>query len=276
MHLVEITNAVTFLHRTQTHLLAAEAQNNLLLSSALTLARSTAAGGSRRLSFFIVEEKEKVLCAALNAGGRRLLLSTAVPDHAAFMGRELSTRKTPIKAVLGPSSEAEAFCSELTELNLKQYQMQRVLRLQSALPFETSPGLYRQAKEKDLRLLLNWSKCFVEECGLDEPVEETEEVVRRYLEARQLFIWEDTRPVAMAGYGGMTPNGARVNMVYTEPSARSKGYAGSIVHVLSRKLLAQTGRKFCFLFVDAANPAANKVYERLGYEPVGAFTDFRL
>jgi predicted GNAT family acetyltransferase len=280
MHLVEVSNAATFLQRTRQLLLAAEAQNNLLLSSTLTLARSTVAGGSTRLSFFLVEKDEKVLCAAINAGERRLLLSTAPPDAASFMARELRKRNTPIKAVLGPSPEAEAFCSELGDGKLKQHQIQRVLRLESRQlrkldGHEMAQGLCRQAKEKDLRLLLQWSENFVDECGIDESREETAEVVRRYLENRQLFIWENRRPFAMAGFGGITPNGVRVSMVYTEQAARARGYARSLVHVLSRKLLSQPGRKFCYLFVDAANPAANKVYERLGYEPVGAFTDYR-
>jgi predicted GNAT family acetyltransferase len=275
MHLVEVSNAAAFLNRSRQLLMAAEAENNLLLSSALTLARASAAGGTHRLSFFLVEKNEIVLCAALNAGEKRLLLSTAGREPATFMASELAKRKTPIKGVLGPSLEADAFCSQLHDRSLKPHHYQRVLRLESLRPQTSAPGLCRAAKEKDLRLLLKWSEKFVDECDVDESREETKDVVRRYLEARQLFVWEDQQTVAMAGYGGITPNGVRVNMVYTDPSARARGYAGSLVQVLSHKLLSQSGRKFCYLFVDRANAPANKVYERLGFEQVGNFTDFR-
>lgn len=275
MHLLELSDAATFLERSREFLLSAEAENNLLLSSALTLARNSAR--SPRLSFFVVQQAGRVICAALNSSERRLLLSMASDGASRFMGQELAKRDARIKGVLGPDEATQAFCAAFateTHQTLAPRHEQRILRLETPIERPTVSGRMRAAGPKDRKLLMKWSHQFVQECGLDEKVEETEEMVHRYLENRQLFIWDEGRPVAMAGFGGVTPNGVRVNMVYTEPALRGRGYAGSLVYVLSRKLLAE-GHRFCFLFTDAANPVANRVYEKLGYRAICSFTEYR-
>lgn len=83
----------------------------------------------------------------------------------------------------------------------------------------------------------------------------------------RLFFWEDGQPVAMAGWAGRTPNGTRINSVYTPPEFRGRGYASNLVAHLSAKMLSE-GRRFCFLFTDQANPTSNGIYQRIGYRPV--------
>ncbi len=278
MHLIELSDAASFLTRSQKLLMESEAQNNLILSSSLSLARASMAR-SPRLSFFVVEVSGKAVCAGLNSSERRLLISTASAEAAGFMGGEIAARGLPLKGVLGPGDAVAHFSDSYSAGGGRQLTPkipQNVLRLEgnSAQKFNQGPGLARIAKEKDLRLLLKWTRQFVEECEIDESASESEEVLRRYLEGRQLYIWEDSKPVAMAGFGGVTPNGVRVNMVYTDPGARSRGYAGSLVNVLSRKLLAD-GHRSCFLYVEKANAAANRVYEKIGYKTIGDFIEYR-
>jgi predicted GNAT family acetyltransferase len=71
----------------------------------------------------------------------------------------------------------------------------------------------------------------------------------------------------MAAWAGPTPNGVRINMVYTPPQLRGRGYASNAVAGLTRHLLV-SGRKFVFLYTDLDNPTSNKIYRQLGYEPV--------
>lgn len=275
MKLIEFSDATTFLERAKDFLLQSEAENNLLLSSAWTLARNSIAR-QPHLSFFVIESEHKVVGAALNSTERRLLLSVASPEVGRFLGEQLTqkNRSTKLRGVLGPSLSASAFTSAIAHCPRELTRMQ-VMRLQTPVDYAPTNGLLRVAKEKDKKLLFKWSRQFVAECGLDETQAETEEVIRRYLENRQLFIWEDSRPVAMAGYGGITPNGVRVNMVYTDPTCRGRGYAGSIVHILSRRLLSD-GHRFCFLFTDTANPVSGRVYERLGYRSICDFIEYRV
>jgi predicted GNAT family acetyltransferase len=85
---------------------------------------------------------------------------------------------------------------------------------------------------------------------------------------RGVLLWEhDGEIVSFAGWGGPTPNGARVGPVYTPPELRGRGYATAATAELSRRLLA-SGRRFCFLYTDLANPTSNAIYERIGYRRV--------
>jgi uncharacterized protein len=77
----------------------------------------------------------------------------------------------------------------------------------------------------------------------------------------------------MAAWTGKTPNGIRVNLVYTPPPQRGRGYAAACVSNLSRLLLTRGNRR-CFLFTDLSNPTANRLYARLGYRPVCDVTDY--
>lgn len=286
MQLIELSDAASFLQRSYQLLMESEAENNLLLSSALTLARANT-GRSSRLSFYTVEHAGHTVASALNATDRRLLLSSATHEAATHMGEQLARREVAIKGVLGPMIGAEAFSAAFLSASHSashsasrhvpiSEQTQNVLRAESLREPDLAPGLWRPARDKDLKLLIKWSRQFAIESSADETPAETEETVRRYIEAKQIFIWDDQRPVAMAGYAGATPNGIRVNMVFTEPTSRQNGYASSLVYLLSRKLLSKPGRKFCYLFVDAANPTANRVYEKLGYRPISTYRDFRL
>lgn len=60
---------------------------------------------------------------------------------------------------------------------------------------------------------------------------------------------------------------ARVGPVYTPPAQRGRGYAGSAVAGLSRRVLARGARR-CALFTDLANPTSNKIYAEVGYRPL--------
>ena len=81
------------------------------------------------------------------------------------------------------------------------------------------------------------------------------------------LLWEDGEPVSVAGYGGPTPNGIRIAPVYTPPPLRGRGYGSAVTAALSSRLLA-SGRRFCFLYTDLANPTSNKIYVAIGYRRV--------
>jgi hypothetical protein len=72
-----------------------------------------------------------------------------------------------------------------------------------------------------------------------------------------------------------TRSGISVSGVYTPPEHRKHGYASACVAALSQQLLDQ-GYKFCSLFTDLANPTSNKIYNRIGYQPVSDFDKFKL
>ena len=74
-------------------------------------------------------------------------------------------------------------------------------------------------------------------------------------------------PVSLVAYGNPTAHGVRIGPVYTPPEQRGRGYASACVAILSQHLL-ESGRTFCFLFTDLANPTSNHIYQTVGYNPV--------
>lgn len=73
-----------------------------------------------------------------------------------------------------------------------------------------------------------------------------------------IYVWEDGEPVSLIGYTGPTPNGIRIGPVYTPPEHRRRGYASAGVAEVSQIML-DSGRRYCFLFTDLANPTSNHI-----------------
>jgi predicted GNAT family acetyltransferase len=79
----------------------------------------------------------------------------------------------------------------------------------------------------------------------------------------------------MAGWAGRTPNGVRINLVYTPPENRRKGYGSACVRAITAQLLAD-GNRFCWLYTDLSSQAATTIFTRLGYRPVSEVSEYHL
>lgn len=79
----------------------------------------------------------------------------------------------------------------------------------------------------------------------------------------------DGRLVATAQTTAASSRSAMVISVATRPDARGRGYASAVVSALCRDNFA-AGRQFLCLFYD--NPAAGRIYHRIGFRDVGVYT----
>ena len=131
-------------------------------------------------------------------------------------------------------------------------------------PARIPPGRLRVAVEADLPTLVPWVEDFLVHIGDQGEARQIAEVRVR---GGQVFVWEDEAPVSMAAWTGKTPNGVRVNLVYTPPALRGRGLASATVAALTQSLLDQ-GNHFCCLYTDVTNPISNAIYAKLGYQPV--------
>ncbi len=86
----------------------------------------------------------------------------------------------------------------------------------------------------------------------------------------KLFIWQDARPVVMAMLCAPRDGMARVNLVYTPPAFRRRGYGAALMRAISKA--ARGGGNVPVLYTDAANTAANALYKSLGYAEAGRLT----
>ncbi len=103
----------------------------------------------------------------------------------------------------------------------------------------------------------------------DELINEIEGRIKR----EALYNWiVDDKIVSIASIMRNTKNTSVIGLVYTPKKYRGRGYASSTVFSLSNEILNRGFAK-CLLFTDKSNPTSNKIYKKIGYEPVTEFED---
>ena len=142
--------------------------------------------------------------------------------------------------------------------------LHKIERVSTDLP--AIQGRLREVTSSERGLAVEWALAFVREAIPNHP-NEAEESVDRHLRAGTLNFWDDGGPVTMCASVGGPSTSARINLVYTPPDLRRRGYATAAVSALTRRLL-DMGRRYCCLYTDLANPTSNSVYRRIGYRPV--------
>jgi|CXWL01.1.fsa_nt_gi predicted GNAT family acetyltransferase len=76
-------------------------------------------------------------------------------------------------------------------------------------------------------------------------------------------VKEDGRLIAMAGERMKLPGHTEVSGVCTHPDHRGRGYAGNLMRVVAKRILARG--EIAFLHVYASNEGAIALYETLGF-----------
>ena len=224
-----------------------------------------------------------VVAVALRAEPRPMIC-TALPDPDRDAGALLDAwlpADPGLTAVSGPDDTARALADALARR--RPSASRPVLRLATELhaltnvtdPLRPSPGTLREASEDDDELILEWLARFAEETGAALPHPSV--ALRHHRQADSLWLWvqEDERPVCLVAAHPPVAGIPRVAPVYTPPADRRRGYAGSAVAEVSRRLLAR-GARACGLFTVRANPTSNRIYREVGYRPVGGWEEYTL
>lgn len=207
---------------------------------------------------------------------QRLIVSRLADEAANTLVDDLKREELELPGVYGPAESAQELANlwaRETGAEVRMDMNQRMYSCRSVIPPVGCEGSMRQAVSDDVPLLVDWRRRFIEELGLDDPVEDLESVVRQRLEKDYLFVWETGgQVVSTVAIGRPTDRSVSVTFVYTPPELRGKGYASCCTAELTQMQMA-SGREFCVLFADLANPISNRIYEKIGYEIV---TDFQL
>lgn len=267
-----------FLDETQSFLLRHEAANGLLF------------GLCRRLQRLGDAAQDDVLLMAVRARGGIRLAGIMTPPHKLTLSQVDGNVRTPVSTaidallsarpelpgVTGPARVAAAFAEQwarAAKATVTPGRRMRIFDLASVVDPTPAPGRLRLATADDMEMLTGWILAFQEEIG--EAVDRTRAraMVELKIAERDLFLWQHRRPVAMAARTRPTVNGICVNLVYTPPELRGRGYASNCVAALSRRLLGD-GWKFCTLFTDLSNPVSNSIYQKIGYRPVCDFNEY--
>jgi predicted GNAT family acetyltransferase len=250
---------------------ADEARHNLIFGILATLRDDPGLYAERHL--WLVEANGGAVAAALQTPPFNLVVTRGAGEALDALAGAIDAHGIELPGVTGAVPETDDFArawERRTGSATRVRREQRIYALETVRPANAS-GTSREATEADSGLLLDWIEAFAVETGPGGPRGDRlgRVIAGRLAQPNAGFLlWEDGGvPVSLAGWGGPTPNGIRVGPVYTPPQLRRRGYAGALVADLSARQLA-AGRRFCFLYTDAANPTANRIYSAIGYEHV--------
>jgi len=281
MQVQRFDNADLFYERVTPFLLTDEARNNLIFGILNAIRRGRYTDD---LYLASIEHDTKTQMVALRTPPHNLLLSTTTETEALkALATDVFDRYGEIPGVHGPVNLVRAFV-DIWQARTNQIPVlemgQRTFQLTQVRPPTGVPGIMRLIDERDRIMLYDWHYHAMIDMFDGGSRDESRTVIDNYLhnstETRCLFLWEvDNTPVSMTGLGGETPNGVRIGSVYTPPTYRQNGYASALVAAVSQHAL-DSGRRYCFLFTDLANPTSNHIYQAIGYEPVEDFEMYRL
>jgi predicted GNAT family acetyltransferase len=255
---------------------AREAENNLVLG----LTSALKSGRSYGATYFGAVWGERDVVGVAFRAGLYLIVAAGTTDAALRLLIDDAVKATPdAPGIIGPNALARRAVDLWTARTGQTAFVQmheRIYRLRKVIPPRPAPGQMRPARPTDLEAVGEWFHAFGVEAQphLVTTPEDARANAERWIAAGGLRVWEDAGDaVSMAGTSGPTPNGIRVGAVYTPPARRRRGYASALVAALSQEQL-DLGRKFCFLYTDLANPTSNKIYQDIGYEPVGDVDEY--
>lgn len=280
MRTLEFTNAHGFLEKTRAFLFNDEVAHNLILSGALALSKTHSKLSMPTALTFLaaVDDDNNVQGAALRTPQNRWIVSQTYNESALKkLAAEIDAKEKRLKSLRSLLAPLE-LQSHLIQSTREHFHRSHLNYMTASKlnSIAAASGLMRLALPKDLRLLTGWSRLSAVESHIDESPNEASAALQKYIDHRQLFVWEDSGcVVAMSAVGGFTPKTTRISQVYTTLKARGRGYGSTLVHRLTHRALTETGKKQCVLLADAANPTTKFIYEKLGFKTCATFTEFR-
>ncbi len=267
-----------FIAAAEGYLLEQEVRNSLLLGNALRQLHGVPTHPGEVYYAAAFEGETLVGVASQQPPFPVILSAEMVPEVVAAFARALLADEQPVSGVIGPRPQAEAFTAlwrDLTGQGVALEMGQGVYALREVRYRGDAPGALRPVTPDDLPLLTRWIQAFHDEATPDDPPVDAADLARRRLSDASVYLWEaGGEVVSMAAKARPTRHGITVNLVYTPPELRGRGYATACVAALSQALL-DSGRAFCTLFTDLANPTSNHIYQRIGYDYVCDFVNSR-
>ena len=269
MRVVRHESAEAFLADAGAWLARTEVEHNVMLGIAARLAQQPRAAGAPAYLASLHGAGGVAAC-ALRTPPHGLLVTRGEREAFRALLEDLGEEAASLPSVGGPEPASAAFAALWAECwggGVRLLMRQRLYALSEVTPLAArAPGRLRPATDGDFARIVDWTAGFLREAATLDPTP-PEALARERLQAGSVFVWEHGRPVSMAAWTGKTASGVRVNLVYTPPEERRRGYASACVAALTRRLL-EAGNRYCCLYADLANPVSNAIYQRIGYRAV--------
>jgi uncharacterized protein len=213
-----------------------------------------------------IEDGCGVVGAAIRTPGQRVSLTRMPPGAIDALVRHLSSRHCDIPGVTGSADVTATFAQAWSQVTERPAHLEMKLRLYDCRAV-TPPAQVPGGPLADRPWLVDWLRAFQVAVGHTDGLDRLDELAAARINAQKLWLWCTDGPVSCAGYSRVTRNGVAINFVYTPPEFRRRGYAGACVAALTQHLL-DSGRQFCCLYTDLANPTSNHIYQQIGYRLV--------
>ncbi|MFE2707567.1 GNAT family N-acetyltransferase [Streptomyces mirabilis] len=194
-------------------------------------------------------------------GADAFALSPLTPEQADCLAARLAALGHSLPSVSADHGSATAFAEawqrhtgatpKLRDTRLRLY------RLDTPTPPEPLPvGRGRVLSEQDLEQVMYWCAEFAKAVGEDVSIDADTRADTRFAEKRYT-LWEtpDGTPAPIAGLNPMIGGQIQVDIVYTPPGLRGRGYAGAVTAEVSRAALAE-GARDVVLFADLSHPTS--------------------
>ncbi|MFD3702663.1 GNAT family N-acetyltransferase [Nocardia sp. NPDC058658] len=180
-----------------------------------------------------------------------------------------------LRSVEGDNADAAAFAAHWSAVGGGTFCEKYSTRLFGLGELSTpeAVGAPRQAVVDDVALVIEMIEAFGVEADVSHRLDEA--AVRKRIEAGTTWLWEhDATPVTLVARHAAVFGWARIGPVYTPPRFRGNGFASALTATVASRIRAE-GADAC-LFTDLANPTSNKIYQRIGFEPVRDFVHYAL
>ena len=204
----------------------------------------------------------------------RAIVTPMDPKVVPLLVDAISDAKVRLPGVTGDVTTAAHFAGQWAE-RLKSavvpFMGQRIYEVDKVEEPTAVSGHFRKAVLSDRERLINWVRHFYTDTGVQDS--SSESIVEGRLSAGQLWLWDDSGAVSMAGLTPPMEGVVRVQLVYTPPEHRGKGYASACVASLSKRIRGEGYR--CILYTDLGNPISNAIYRRIGYRAVVEAIQYR-
>jgi predicted GNAT family acetyltransferase len=236
----------------------------LLTVSEIIALRGPNAFGDEAPQFGWWSEDGQVAGAFVHTPPYGVLLGPAPVAAAASLVEALADR--PLSGANGPAEVAQAF-ADAYPATAHERRRECLYRLGELVEPPAIAGRAVVASAEHRPVLVEWYGAFAREVG--EPDRDWGPMVDDRLGHHGLHVWEtdDDGVVGLAGITRRIAGMMRIAPVYTPPERRGRGIAAALTAAVAR-FAREQGADEIVLFADVANPTSNRVYQRIGFEPV--------
>ena len=274
-------SADAFLQQAKNALLEQETTTSLILGISQRVQKHPERFQNAPFFFTVTGSRGELHLAAVMTPPHNLILHCAAncdPAALDLLAGEIASQGQQVPGVIGAMPHSEQFAHVWAQRTGRQARLnmrERAYVLRAVIPPRPADGLLRLAGPADLPLLAEWTRAFqLEALRENLVVDEALAATGTRIDDRQLYVWDSDDPVSMAAVARPTLHGITVNLVYTPPKQRGRGFASNCVAALSQRML-DGGYQFCTLFTNLANPTSNDIYQQIGYRQIADFNEYR-